>query len=301
MDLRNLHICVQRFHHDPVSHKQIHTNTYSMAIFLKNSLWNEGDTINISFLPMMEDEKPEWYQLKDVAKALPPNELDIEKRARSAPSYADAVKLVVNEKVQPAVPKLNLKFVDSDGDVRVRFSKLGGSSSLIGTACKTAPPGEYTITFGWMDVGTIIHEFSHALGMLHEHQNPAGGIQWNEDAVYEWASETQGWDKETTYSNILSVYASNEITGSVFDSKSVMLYFFPAELTLNGQGTSQNLRYSDTDLQWLANTYHSTYVPKTSMSVSSPASSSTMPKWKLMLIIILSVIIVTIFILLFVL
>ena len=33
---------------------------------------------------------------------------------------------------------------------------------------------------------TIIHEFGHALGMIHEHQNPLNNsLQWNTDKVYQ--------------------------------------------------------------------------------------------------------------------
>lgn len=265
IDYSNVHLCVQRFHADndvhANIHKQIIASDYSMAIFLRSALWNPNDTITISFLPMDPSMAPEWYPLSIPEKVLTSQQMNLEHQARAAPSLVDAIKLVVNEAVVPAVPKLHLKFVDQGGMVRVRLQKGGGSSSLVGKACLTAPSNEYTITFGWMDPGTIIHEFGHALGLLHEHQSPFGGIQWNRPAVYAWAQQTQGWDKETTDTNILDTYPSNEITGSIFDPKSVMLYFFPASLTLNNQGTTQNLRYSETDLKYLASTYDSTYNP----------------------------------------
>jgi len=34
----------------------------------------------------------------------------------------------------------------------------------------------------WIDLGTVLHEFGHALGLIHEHQNPAsGGFKWNRE------------------------------------------------------------------------------------------------------------------------
>jgi len=36
------------------------------------------------------------------------------------------------------------------------------------------------MNLGFLDGGTAAHEFGHAIGLAHEHQNPAGGIQWNE-------------------------------------------------------------------------------------------------------------------------
>lgn len=92
--------------------------------------------------------------------------------------------------------------------------------------------------------------------VCHEHQNPRGQpIQWNEPVVYKWAADTQGWDKATTKHNILEHYDLSQINGSDFDPLSVMLYFFPAELTLNGAGTKQNLRLSGEDVLWINKNY----------------------------------------------
>lgn len=92
--------------------------------------------------------------------------------------------------------------------------------------------------------------------VCHEHQNPRGKpIQWNDQVVYKWAAETQGWDQQTTKHNILERYDITQINGSNFDPLSVMLYFFPPELTLNGQGTKQNLRLSGEDVLWINKNY----------------------------------------------
>jgi hypothetical protein len=125
--------------------------------------------------------------------------------------------------------------------------------------------------------------------MLHEHESPYGGIKWNRQAVYTWARETQGWDEETTDENILNTYATNEISGSVFDPDSVMLYFFPASLTLNNQGTKQNLRYSKTDLEWLASTYGSTYNPNLLGGAPAPAPAGSLFHSSLFWIVLLAV------------
>ena len=39
------------------------------------------------------------------------------------------------------------------------------------------------MNLGFLDGGTAAHEFGHAIGLGHEHQNPAGGIEWNEEVV----------------------------------------------------------------------------------------------------------------------
>jgi hypothetical protein len=253
--LQTIPICVQKFHHDDDLHHDIgrHVNSGGLqkALFMKSALWSRGDAITVSFMPMDPGVAPQWYTL-DSVKPITDN---IEYDARKL-SFPDAFQKIIKERVMPNVTSLKIQFVDSGGMIRVRFDNTGGCSSLIGKQCLQAPEDQYTLTLGWMDVGTIIHEFSHALGMLHEHQNPDGNkIQWNRDAVYSWAAATQGWDKETTDINILNDYPLNEITGSVFDPKSVMLYFFSADLTLNGVGTSMNHTYSDTDKSWLQSLY----------------------------------------------
>ncbi len=56
------------------------------------------------------------------------------------------------------------------------------------------------MNFGWFDDSTpdnefsrtVIHEFGHALGCVHEHSSPAATIPWNRDAVYAYYLATQG-------------------------------------------------------------------------------------------------------------
>jgi ATP-dependent Zn protease len=113
------------------------------------------------------------------------------------------------------------------------------------------------MNLGWFDVPTTIHEFGHVLGMIHEHQNPYGQtIKWDEKKVLEWAKETQGWSEQTTRDNIINKYDKNSINGSSFDPLSIMLYFFPASLTLNNIGTKQNFRLSEQDVLWIDKIYH---------------------------------------------
>ena len=58
-----------------------------------------------------------------------------------------------------------------------------GAWSYVGTDCRDIPLNEPTMNLGFLDGGTAAHEFGHAIGLAHEHQNPAGGIQWNEEVV----------------------------------------------------------------------------------------------------------------------
>jgi hypothetical protein len=149
---------------------------------------------------------------------------------------------------------LRFEFGDApDAEIRIAFDPNDGAWSYVGTDCRSIPRNEPTMNLGFMDGGTTAHEFGHAIGLAHEHQNPAGGIEWNEAVVIrECAQSPNFWDEATTRHNILLKYAADQIKGTQFDPESIMLYFFPAEWTVNGTGTQQNETLSALDKQFIS-------------------------------------------------
>lgn len=265
--LSQLHLCIEKNSKEQEdllndsmknANSPFHAEKLSAA-FMTSKLWPKGRIINISFIKNT-GPPPVWTSLEKLKEQKDVNgkpvEIDpLEISVRKLPNLQQAVIEVVKQRIDP-ICNLTFKFVEKDGDVRVSFMKGKGSWALLGTDCLTLPKDQPTVNFGWMDVATIIHEFGHVIGMIHEHQNPLGkGIPWDTKKVYAWAKSTQGWDEKTTYNNILMKYDLTQINGSSYDPKSIMLYFFPGILTTTGIGTQQNRVLSNNDIKYILNMY----------------------------------------------
>ncbi len=146
--------------------------------------------------------------------------------------------------------------------VRIAFND-DGAWSYIGTDALGIPANEPTLNLGWQDEGVILHEFGHMIGMIHEHQNPIGNpIEWNKPVVNAALSgPPNNWTQDVIDHNLYAKYELSQINGSEFDSKSVMLYSFPASWTLNGFQSEPNDVLSDVDKAFAARVYSRAVVP----------------------------------------
>ena len=157
----------------------------------------------------------------------------------------------VQEKAKDWENYANLKFdfvSDGDADIRVAF-ETDGSWSYIGKDASDIPQNEPTMNYGWLETDTpdeeysrvVKHEFGHAIGCIHEHQNPSGNIPWDKEAVYKYfMGPPNNWPKEQIDHNLFERYSKNITNFTDLDPTSIMLYPIPARFTLNHQAIGGN-------------------------------------------------------------
>lgn len=159
---------------------------------------------------------------------------------------------------------LTLFFGDDPGaDVRITFRERG-SWSVIGTQCRTVLPGLATMNYGWLTPATsdeevsrvVLHEFGHALGCIHEHQNPAGGIKWNKPVVYAYyQGPPNKWSPADVDRNLFQPYGDDLTVHTDLDPASIMMYPVPKEFTLDGFHVGMNTSLSPTDIAYISEQY----------------------------------------------
>jgi hypothetical protein len=164
-----------------------------------------------------------------------------------------------------SVANLTLAFVTSGAsEIRISFAEEGFSWSTVGTDALTVPSSMATMNYGWLEPTTsqreyervVRHEFGHALGMIHEHQNPAaqGRIPWDKPKVYAYYAQ-QGWTRDDVDSNLFEVYAEETTNHSAFDPTSIMEYAIPDSLTVGSFAIGWNTALSATDEEFMRRQY----------------------------------------------
>ena len=159
---------------------------------------------------------------------------------------------------------IRFKFVnDPTATIRISFLQ-NGSWSYIGRDALLIPSNQPTMNFGWLRPDSpddeyervVVHEFGHALGLIHEHQNPAGGIPWNREAVYDYYSgPPNNWTPEQVDVNLFDTYDETQVNFSGFDRESIMLYPVPNTFTIGDFEVGWNSTLSSTDKHWIRTAY----------------------------------------------
>ena len=183
-----------------------------------------------------------------------------------------------------AVANITFKFVNSGpAEIRISFAEQGFSWSTVGTDALTVAASKPTMNYGWLEPTTqlreyqrvVRHECGHALGMIHEHQNPAalGQIPWDKPKVYAYYSQ-QGWSKADVDSNIFDVYTEDSTNHTAFDATSIMEYAVPDSLTVGSYAIGWNTEFSPMDIDFMRRQYPKGSPGTVELSVGGPRVST---------------------------
>ncbi len=136
----------------------------------------------------------------------------------------------------------NIKFVSTEdigkSDIRISFSSRKGYVSEIGNDAEKEM-GKSTMSLGDLNneknniklKSIVLHEFGHALGLLHEMNNPNNPIVWKIPETYIYFKEEYGLESFEVDEQVINDII--DVKYSVFDSLSIMTYPIPAKLTHN--------------------------------------------------------------------
>jgi hypothetical protein len=149
-----------------------------------------------------------------------------------------------------------IKVTSGNSEIRVRFG-TDGSNSYVGTDNLNVSQNVQTMNLQLNDETaestirrTALHEFGHALGLKHEHQNPYVNISWDKPKVYAYYAQ-YGWSQQKVDNFVINKLAFAPTQHTTFDAASIMAYAIPASLTTNGFSIPWNSELSAIDKEFM--------------------------------------------------
>lgn len=148
-------------------------------------------------------------------------------------------------------------------DIRISFIPSSGAWSYVGTDCKRISQKSATMNLGWRGKDVVQHEFGHALGLLHEHQNPNGGVCWNaSNVIRDLQGPPNNWSVTMIRNNVLNTFDSSSVITTDWDRSSVMHYPIPSTWVCNGVPIPGGSSISDGDAYFIAKMYPGIFDPE---------------------------------------
>jgi len=159
---------------------------------------------------------------------------------------------------------ITFQFDDSpDAEIRIAFTPNKGSWSYMGTDNLSIPRDQPTMNYGWFGPDTddeeysrtVIHEFGHALGCIHEHQHPETDIPWDREKTFAYYLRTNGWSRDMVEQQVFQRYSRSQTQFSAFDKDSIMEYPIDESLTIGNFAVGWNRHLSPADKTFIAGIY----------------------------------------------
>jgi hypothetical protein len=159
--------------------------------------------------------------------------------------------------------------VPRDGDVRISRGK-GGYWSYLGSDIRGVARHRQTMNLEGFVLNTpeaeyervVVHEFGHTLSFPHEHLRKELVDKLDVQKTIAYFKKYQGWDEDTTRSNVLTPIDDRSLTGaSPIDPQSIMCYQLSGQITKDGKPIPGGNTISSVDSTYVNKMYPKAVTP----------------------------------------
>ncbi|SEP32279.1 Astacin (Peptidase family M12A) [Flavobacterium sp. CF108] len=173
----------------------------------------------------------------------------------------DIVKRIAVEWTKYANLKFEFVPATENADIRIAIIQGAGAWSYMGKYTNTPQQQKLpTMRLGQVSKSfneeaarrTILHEFGHALGLYHEMKNPTSTIAWNRAKAYKYFDQ---YSQEEVDRQIIEKTDINRTNYSKYDPLSIMHYYIPSSITLDGIGVTAQNDLSEIDKRFIEKQY----------------------------------------------
>lgn len=127
-----------------------------------------------------------------------------------------------------------------------KFLRAGDPTMVLGIALHTTPDTLNAV---------VLHEFGHALGLVHELQHPDRAINWDTAATYAYYLATYNKPPPWVDKWVFLKFRHADVQAATYDRTSIMHYAVPPQLTRDGRGTPFNVSLSEHDVTFIRQIY----------------------------------------------
>jgi len=148
------------------------------------------------------------------------------------PGLQKRVAKIANKWITEGGAGVNFNFVrEGRGVIRIAFGK-SGHWSRVGRSARDANQSDPTMNLMVTDSTNedelqrvTLHEFGHALGLMHEHRQPGNPIIWNKPVVLAYYKKPpNNWDSAMVEAQVFKPYESPTSISNGYHPDSIMHY-----------------------------------------------------------------------------